>query len=51
MRVLVVHPGPDFSVADVHAGWTEALRELGCEVASYNLLGRSTTGLSSTRWP
>lgn len=37
MRILVVHPGPNFSVADVHAGWYEALRELGCEVASYNL--------------
>jgi hypothetical protein len=37
MRILVVHPGPNFSVADVHAGWVEALRGLGCQVASYNL--------------
>jgi spore maturation protein CgeB len=37
MRILVVHPGPGFSVADVHNGWVEALRELGCDVASFNL--------------
>lgn len=36
MRILVVHPGPNFSVADVHDGWVEALRGLGCEVASFN---------------
>lgn len=36
MRVLVVHPGPDFSVHDLYVGWTEALRGLGCEVAGYN---------------
>lgn len=36
MRILVVHPGPNFSVADVHDGWVEALRSLGCEVASFN---------------
>jgi hypothetical protein len=31
MRMLMVHPlpGPDFSVADVLAGWHEAFRELG----------------------
>jgi hypothetical protein len=40
VRILVVHPGPDFSVHDVYAGWTEALRELGCEVAGYNLNDR-----------
>lgn len=42
MRILVVHPGlgPNFSVADVHAGWAEALRDLGCQVASYNLDAR-----------
>lgn len=32
----MVHPGPNFSVADVHDGWVEALRGLGCEVASFN---------------
>lgn len=36
MRILVVHPGPNFSVADVHDGWVEALRGLGVEVASFN---------------
>ena len=43
MRVLLCHPGPDFSVHDlgVYAGWLEALRDLGVQVASYNLL---TTG-------
>jgi len=36
VRILVVHPGPNFSVADVHDGWVEALRGLGVEVASFN---------------
>lgn len=42
MRILVVQPGPDFSVHDlgVFTGWTEALRDLGCEVATYNLNDR-----------
>jgi spore maturation protein CgeB len=35
-RVLIVHPGPDFSVADVYRGWEAALRALGCQVALYN---------------
>lgn len=37
MRWLLVHPGPNFSVADVHAGWAEALRGLGEQVMEYNL--------------
>lgn len=37
MRWLVGHPGPQFSVADVHNGWVEALRGLGEEVYTYNL--------------
>lgn len=37
MRWLVVHPGPSFSVADVHNGWVEALRELGETVIEYPL--------------
>lgn len=37
MRVLVIHPGAAFSVADVFDGWVEALRELGVRVAEYNL--------------
>lgn len=42
MKVLLVHPGPEFSVQDVHTGWAEALRELGCEVAEYNSHDRLT---------
>lgn len=42
MRILAVEPGPNFSVADVHAGWVEAFRELGHQVASYNLSERLT---------
>lgn len=37
MRILMVHPGPDFSVHDVFTGWREAFEELGIEVAAYNL--------------
>lgn len=37
MRILVAHPGPQFSVADVHTGWVEALQELGQDVRVFNL--------------
>ena len=37
VRWVAVHPGPEFSVADVWTGWTEALRELGQHVFEYNL--------------
>jgi hypothetical protein len=37
VRVLLVHPGPDFSVQDVYIGWYEALKELGVEVVPFNL--------------
>jgi len=37
MRILVVHPGPNFAVADVFAGYVEALRKLGQAVAVYDL--------------
>src|SRR6516164_1286464 len=37
MRWLVGHPGPSFSVADMHTGWVEALRGLGEDVYTYNL--------------
>ena len=37
MRILMVRPGPHFSVADVHNGWRDALRALGHEVADFNL--------------
>lgn len=37
MRWLMIQPGPNFSVADVHNGWCEALRGLGEHVIEYNL--------------
>lgn len=37
MRALVVHPGPNFSVADVYRGWVKGLRACGVEVAELNL--------------
>lgn len=40
MRILVVHPGPHFSVADVHRGWIKGLRELGHVVLDFNLDAR-----------
>lgn len=36
MRVLVVRPGPAFSVADVCNGWVKGLRANGCEVVDFN---------------
>lgn len=42
MRILMVHPGPDFSVADVYRGWYKALKALGHEVMSYNTNDRLT---------
>jgi hypothetical protein len=40
MRILCVHPGADFSVADVERGWVKALRALGNDVAVYNMNDR-----------
>lgn len=37
MRVLLVHPGPSFSVHDVFTGWAEGLRALGVDVKLFNL--------------
>ena len=37
MRILVSHPGPGFSVADVYVGWVEALRNAGQQVLEFNL--------------
>jgi hypothetical protein len=42
MRWLVVHPAPSFSVADVYAGYVEALRDLGQQVVAFNLDARLT---------
>jgi spore maturation protein CgeB len=39
-RWLLIHPGPNFSVADMHNGWAEALRALGEDVEEYNLDAR-----------
>jgi spore maturation protein CgeB len=39
-RALVVHPGPNFSVADVHRGWVRGLNANGYDVAEYNLDNR-----------
>lgn len=36
MRILMVHPGPDFSVADVFNGWKKAFEKQGHEVGTYN---------------
>lgn len=35
-RILLVHPGPDFSVADVFNGWKYGLERQGAVVATYN---------------
>lgn len=37
MKVLVVHPGAHFSVADVHNGLVKGLKANGCEVGVFNL--------------
>lgn len=37
MRVLVVHPGPAFSVSDVYRGWCAGLEEAGATVARFEL--------------
>jgi hypothetical protein len=37
MRILVVAPGPNFSVADVQHGWERALERQGHDVRTYNL--------------
>jgi len=39
-RVLIVHPGPQFSVEDVYQGWHEAFCDLGIKTISYNLQDR-----------
>jgi hypothetical protein len=37
VRILVVQPGPDFSVHDVYEGWVEALRKAGHLVNEFRL--------------
>jgi spore maturation protein CgeB len=41
-RILLVHPGPDFSVADVYRGWIKALKAQGHDVKAYNTNERLT---------
>lgn len=41
-RILMVHPGPDFSVADVSQGWERALKKMGHIVMPYNTNDRLT---------
>jgi spore maturation protein CgeB len=36
MRVLVVRPGPNFSVSDVSRGWVKGLKQVGCTVVDMN---------------
>jgi spore maturation protein CgeB len=40
IRILMVEPGPQFSVADVHHGWRRAFEQLGCAVVNFNLADR-----------
>jgi spore maturation protein CgeB len=40
MRILMIEPGPAFSVADVHRGWVKAFGQLGCQVENFNLSDR-----------
>lgn len=40
MKVLVVQPGPNFSVADVADGWVKGLRACGAEVVDFNFHDR-----------
>jgi glycosyltransferase involved in cell wall biosynthesis len=42
VRWVVAAPGPSFSVADVHRGWVEALREQGQHVIEFGLDERLT---------
>jgi hypothetical protein len=37
VRILLIDPGPAFSVRDVYTGWRDAFRQLGCQVAEFNL--------------
>lgn len=42
MRLLTIHPGPNFSVADVFRGWLLGLQANGVETGAYNLDARLT---------
>jgi spore maturation protein CgeB len=40
VRILIVHPGPEFSVSDVYQGYATALTKIGCDVQGFNLNDR-----------
>lgn len=40
MRIMVVQPGPHFSVADVSRGWVSGLRKCGVHVLEFNFSER-----------
>ncbi len=42
MRLLAIHPGPNFSVADVFRGWLLGLQANGVETGAFNLDARLT---------
>lgn len=48
MKILVVSPGPSFSVADVQRGWTRAFEKQGHDVRVYNLDDRLSFFCSAT---
>lgn len=42
MKILMVHPGPDFSVHDVFRGWEKAFKKQGHQVKVFNTNARLT---------
>lgn len=40
MKIAMIEPAPNFSVADVHRGWSKALTAAGCQVANANFAAR-----------
>lgn len=50
MRILVVAPGPAYSVKDVQIGWEKALRKQGHTVGTYNLSERMSF-FAAAEWP
>lgn len=50
MRLLVVHPGADWSTADMYTGIVNALAKRPVEVAQYALNGRISSANSWLQW-
>lgn len=40
MRIVLNHPGPNWSVADVYRGWSRGLRAAGAEIVEYGFHDR-----------